>query len=71
MRPLTGAQLATVRAVALAVEVGFHLPFHHHFLKGLQQRFAVCHREAQGLRREIVTFNTGQFADRFLTIRRW
>src|SRR5918996_4802678 len=68
MRPLAMTQLAAVRAVALAVEVGLHLPFDDHLLKGLQQGFAFRYRETQRLGCEILTFNTSQFADGFLAI---
>jgi hypothetical protein len=68
MAPFAMPQFAAVWAVALGVQVGFHLPFHHDFLQGLKQRFALGHRESQGLGGQLFPFNTRQFTDGFLPI---
>jgi hypothetical protein len=44
MPPFALAQLAAMRTMALSIEVRAHLPFYHHFLQALEDRFTVRNR---------------------------
>ena len=50
------ADVAALGTITLQVEI-LHLPFHHHFLDRLQQRFFV-QRETKGHWREVMTLHT-------------
>src|SRR5207245_158471 len=64
MDALAPARLSTVRAGALLLEIGVHLPLHHHFLQGLEHRFALREREAECLGRQVIPFDTCDVLDR-------
>jgi hypothetical protein len=66
MRSLAVADVAALGTITLQVEIRLHLPFHHHFLDRLQQRFAFVQRETKGRWREVMTLHTSHFAHGFL-----
>jgi hypothetical protein len=68
MRPLTVAEVPTLRAVALLAQIRLHLPLHHNLLDGLKDGLAFRQRQAKRLGGKVRAFHTGHFTYRFLAV---